>query len=86
MNHVEIADYLPAVYDALEGFDKDELIKRFVSAEFNRFLEYYRDAGDINVKTNPGKRSKKASVLRPVKRKNRLRGKKTERFFEKQSR
>ncbi len=81
VNHVEIADYLPAVYDALGGFDKDELIKRFVSAEFNRFLEYYRDAGDINVKTNPGKKSKKASVLRPVNRKNRLRGKKTERFF-----
>jgi ATP-dependent RNA helicase DeaD len=81
VNHVEIADYLPAVYDALGGFDKDELIKRFVSAEFNRFLEYYRDAGDINVKTNPGRESKKASVLKPVKKKNRLRGKKTERFF-----
>jgi len=81
VNQEEIADYLPAVYDALGEFDKDELIKRFVSAEFNRFLEYYRDAGDINVKTNPGKESKKISALKPVKRKNHLRGKKTQRFF-----
>ena len=77
----EIAGYLPAVYDALEGFDKVEVIKRFVSAEFNPFLEYYRNAGDINVKTNRRKESKKASASKPVKRKKPFRGKKTQRFF-----
>lgn len=49
VNTEEIGDYLPAVYEALQEFDKEELIQRFVSAEFNRFLEYYRHAGDINV-------------------------------------
>ena len=29
---------------------REELIKKFVSAEFNRFLEYYKNAVDINVK------------------------------------
>ncbi len=57
----EIEGYLPAVYDALNGLDKDELIKRFVSAEFNRFIEYYRDADDINVKTRSETKNKSAS-------------------------
>lgn len=46
----EIADYLPPAYEALCHLDKKEIIKRFVSVEFNHFLEYYRHAGDINVK------------------------------------
>jgi hypothetical protein len=37
------------IYRKLEWLDKDEVIKRFVALEFNRFLEYYRNAKDINV-------------------------------------
>lgn len=48
VNHDEIAPYLPPVYQALGDFSKEELIQRFVSVEFNRFLNYYRDAGDLN--------------------------------------
>lgn len=33
----------------LDYMPKEELIKRFVSLEFNRFLEYYKDAPDLNV-------------------------------------
>jgi ATP-dependent RNA helicase DeaD len=33
----------------LTALDREELIKRFVSVEFNRFLEYYRNAPDLNV-------------------------------------
>ena len=51
VNDDDFADYLPAVNEALSGIDKEELIKRFVSAEFTRFIEYYRHAGDINVNT-----------------------------------
>jgi len=32
----------------LEYLDKTELLKRFVSLEFNRFLDYYKDAEDLN--------------------------------------
>lgn len=49
VNEAEIADYFPAIRDTLERFDKEELIKRFVSTEFNRFLDYYRGSSDINV-------------------------------------
>jgi len=44
----EIAEFLPAVYAALKDLTKDELIKRFASIEFNRFLDYYRNAPDLN--------------------------------------
>ncbi len=49
INEEEIKDYLPPAYEALCHLDKKEIIKRFVSVEFNHFLEYYRHASDINV-------------------------------------
>ncbi len=48
VNESEIAAFLPAVYEELKDLDKNELIKRFASLEFNRFLEYYRNAPDLN--------------------------------------
>jgi ATP-dependent RNA helicase DeaD len=48
VNEKEIAEFLPSVYEALKDLTKDELIKRFASLEFNRFLEYYRNAPDLN--------------------------------------
>ena len=50
VNEREIEPYLPPVYEALSSFSKEELIQRFTSVEFNRFLDYYRDAGDMNAK------------------------------------
>ena len=53
VNEEEIQDYLPPAYEALCHLDKKEIIKRFVAVEFNHFLEYYRNADDINVKPRP---------------------------------
>ena len=44
-----IAKYLPQIYEELRDLDKEELITRMVSIEFNRFLDYYRNAHDLNV-------------------------------------
>jgi len=44
-----IAKYLPSIYEELQDLDKEQIIKRVVSIEFNRFLEYYRNAHDINI-------------------------------------
>jgi len=49
VDHAQINSYLPAIYRKLEWLDKEDLITRFVSLEFNRFLEYYKNAKDINV-------------------------------------
>ena len=48
IDHKEIDPFLPAVYEKLEWLSREELIKHFVSLEFNRFLDYYRDAKDLN--------------------------------------
>ncbi len=49
INHDEINEFIPAIVEKLNDLDKEELIKRFVSVEFNRFLTYYQDARDLNV-------------------------------------
>jgi ATP-dependent RNA helicase DeaD len=48
VNEAEIEEFLPAVYEELHDISKQELIKRFASIEFNRFLDYYRNAADLN--------------------------------------
>jgi ATP-dependent RNA helicase DeaD len=53
VNEEEIADYLPPAYEALCHLDKKEIIKRFVAIEFNQFLDYYRNAEDLNAKSAP---------------------------------
>ena len=48
VNEADIAEFLPAVYEELNDLTKQDLIKRFASIEFNRFLDYYRNAPDLN--------------------------------------
>ncbi|MDA3893993.1 MAG: DEAD/DEAH box helicase [Salinivirgaceae bacterium] len=49
IDEAQIASFIPDVLKKLSSFERDELIKRFVSVEFNHFLEYYRSAKDINI-------------------------------------
>ncbi|MEN9908785.1 MAG: hypothetical protein RLZZ540_1934, partial [Bacteroidota bacterium] len=44
----EIDNYLPAINDVLEGLTKEELIKKMVSVEFNRFINYYKKTRDLS--------------------------------------
>jgi ATP-dependent RNA helicase DeaD len=48
VNDTEIEAFLPQVYEELNDLTKNDLIKRFASIEFNRFLDYYRNAPDLN--------------------------------------
>ena len=48
INH-EIDNYLPKINEVLEGFSKEELIKKVFSVEFTRFYNYYKKAKDLNV-------------------------------------
>ena len=43
----EIADFLPGIYRKFEWLSKEDLIKRVVSSEFTRFLDYYKNAPEI---------------------------------------
>ena len=45
----DIDDYLPIVFKKLSWLTREELITRVVALNFNRFLDYYKDAKDLNV-------------------------------------
>jgi ATP-dependent RNA helicase DeaD len=48
-----ISKYMPAVMEKLEHLSKEEIIQRFVSTEFNRFLNYYgKSKNDLNADTS----------------------------------
>jgi ATP-dependent RNA helicase DeaD len=55
----QIKPFLDNIYKKLEWLNREELIKRFVSAEFNRFLKYYKESNKINSKKSINKRSSK---------------------------
>lgn len=48
VNEKQIESYLDSIYAQLEGVDREELIRRFVSIEFNQFLSYYENSQDLN--------------------------------------
>lgn len=64
VNEEEIETFLPGIYRKLYWLDKEDLIKRVVSLEFNRFLDYYKNAPEIeqpkaNEKKSEAKESRK---------------------------
>jgi ATP-dependent RNA helicase DeaD len=61
VNETQIEQYLPAIQEKLGSLSKEELMKHFISVEFNRFLSYYKNARDLNVKRNP-KREERRSM------------------------
>ncbi|MGB4773684.1 MAG: DEAD/DEAH box helicase [Daejeonella sp.] len=71
VNEEQIEQYIPRIMDEFKDLDKEQIIKRFASLEFNRFLEYYKNAPDLNAPANEersgdrndrGDRSFKSSV------------------------
>ncbi|MBA65072.1 MAG: DEAD/DEAH box helicase [Candidatus Marinimicrobia bacterium] len=52
VNEEQIEQFLPYIYDKLNWLEREQLIKHFVSAEFNRYLSYYKNSKDINVQPN----------------------------------
>jgi ATP-dependent RNA helicase DeaD len=52
----QISPFLPEIYEKLNWLSREDLIKHFVSAEFNRFLDYYKKSDDIkNIKESKSK-------------------------------
>ena len=61
MQHVEVNEeqiepYMAQIMTQLEYLPKEELLKRFVSLEFNRFLNYYKGSEDLNVEERSSRR------------------------------
>lgn len=47
VNEEEISNLLPSVYRKLDWLEKEDIIKRVVALEFNRLIDYYREAQEI---------------------------------------
>lgn len=59
VDHGQIDPLYAEISEKLASLDREELIKRFVSMEFNRFLEYYKNAPDLNLSERPAKERRK---------------------------
>ncbi len=57
VNESQIEEFIPTIIKKLGWLERDELIKHFVSVEFNSFLDYYKDAPDLNVSGKEGRDS-----------------------------
>jgi ATP-dependent RNA helicase DeaD len=66
-DHQEIEKFLPDIKEKLAGLDREELLKRVVSLEFDRFLDDYRHGEDLIDPVS----EKEASFSRPGKREGR---------------
>lgn len=74
MQNVEVNDeqidaYLPQIMKQLDYLSKEDIIKRFVAVEFNRFLDYYKDAPDLNIEEKTHKEKNKEQKEQTTKRK-----------------
>ena len=48
----DIEDFIPTIMDSFESFSKEEIIKKFISNEFNQLIDYYQNARDLNLNAN----------------------------------
>ena len=55
VNEQQIEQYLPRIMEEFKELSKEDFIKRFASIEFNRFLEYYKNAPDLNANVEEGR-------------------------------
>jgi len=55
VNYEQIDPFMSSVLDLFKDLSKEEIIKRFVSIEFNRFLDYYKNAPDLNADVRSGR-------------------------------
>jgi ATP-dependent RNA helicase DeaD len=60
INEAQIGQFLPAISKKLEEFDREKLIKHFVSLNFKSFLDSYEKSNDINAASNSNDRGQRA--------------------------
>jgi ATP-dependent RNA helicase DeaD len=46
-----IEKYMPQILEQFEDYSKEDILKKFLSVEFNKFLSYYENAKDVNAKS-----------------------------------
>ncbi|MDR1738082.1 MAG: DEAD/DEAH box helicase [Candidatus Symbiothrix sp.] len=62
VNEDEIQDLLPSIYRKLNWLDKEDIIKRLISNEFNRLISYYQEADEIEIPQEGHKKREKGDM------------------------
>jgi len=57
ISHGDYETYVPMLEEKFESMSKEEVLKRVAALEFDRFLKYYENAEDLNVREERGKRT-----------------------------
>ena len=68
VNEQQIDQYLPRIMEEFKDMSKEDFIKRFASIEFNIFLDYYKNAPDLNAPADEGRRLEQRDGERPSSR------------------
>lgn len=55
VDYKQIEPLYEEIEEKLQHLDRDDLVKHFVSLQFNKFLEYYKNAPDLNVSSQNSK-------------------------------
>ncbi|WP_430613089.1 DEAD/DEAH box helicase [Flavobacterium sp. JP2137] len=58
----EIETYLPAIYEVMKDLSKEDVIKKMISVEFNRFLNYYKKANNISQQSSSNDRERSSQT------------------------
>ncbi|MFM8806146.1 MAG: DEAD/DEAH box helicase [Sphingomonadales bacterium] len=56
ISHGEYEAYLPSLREKFAGVEKEEILQRVAALEFDRFLKYYENAADLNVREDVRKK------------------------------
>ena len=78
VNEEQMAKYIPGIQKKLEWLSEEDLLKRVLSLEFNRLLDYYKDAPVLDIvttkKDGKGKGSDRKGGSRSTEEKDRRTG------------
>ena len=53
----QVEKYIPQILEQFEGMSHSDIVKHFVSLEFNELLDYYKNARDLNIRVEAGRDS-----------------------------
>lgn len=66
INNVDVRDdiysFMPVINELWDGISREDLVKKILSYEFNRFFDYYRKAKDLNIPEKEKKDRRKSSL------------------------
>ncbi len=80
ISHGDYETYVPMLAEKFADISKEEVLKRVAALEFDRFLKYYENAEDLNVRESKDKKSARGNERRDFD--NRGRGRERNKSFD----